>query len=135
MDATGNEQIDAITAGASQLLAGFRERAHILRAILMAVEQSETVRALVASSDAYEEAKTAVMARFRIDEVQARAVLDMQIRRLSRSERQVLAGEYREISTKVVRLESMLVSPDQLRALVGTSEGDLLAKRSIRPKD
>ena len=67
-----------------------------------------------------------------IDQVQARAVLDLQLRSLSPQRQQRISDEYEEALAEIADLESILASPDRLRELVGTKRGRDLARYDER---
>jgi DNA gyrase subunit A len=85
-------------------LARRQERAHILGAVLQAIDQFDTVVAAVRSTDSEAAARTALMGQLKIDEVQARAVAGMQILQLAR--RDQLASEYEGLRAEIAELQS-----------------------------
>ena len=88
--------------------------------------------ALVEGSDSPQAAESGVMELLDIDQVQARAVLDLQLRSLSPQRQQRISDEYEEALAEIADLESILASPDRLRELVGTERGRNLARYDER---
>jgi len=99
-------------------LARQRARAHVLSGLLKAVAAIDTVIQLIRRSPDAESARLQLMVRLELDEVQARAILDMQLRRLAALERQKLQDEYDEVQTRIDYLEALLASPADIRALI-----------------
>jgi DNA gyrase subunit A len=130
-----SDQVKAIVAGAQFLVRKWEERAHILRAVLQSIDQFEAVAALIRSSDSAVAARTALMDVMDFDEVQARAVTDMQVLKLARREHQELADHYDEAMTHLADLESTLASPERQRELIGTERGDYLSGQDIPQED
>jgi DNA gyrase subunit A len=121
-------QAEAIRAGVVVALGSLRERAHILVALVKAVDQLEAIRALVAGSDTGADAKVSLMDELDVDETQARAILDLQMLRLTVQNRQRLSSEYSEVLEQEAELESLLASHESVQALIGTERGQFLAK-------
>ena len=95
-----------------------RERAHILEGLRIALEFLDEVIQTIRSSDSAEDARTNLMERFGLSQVQAQAILDMQLRRLAALERQRIEDEYQEILARIAYLEDLLQHPDKIRALI-----------------
>ncbi|MEM7128335.1 MAG: DNA gyrase subunit A [Chloroflexota bacterium] len=95
-----------------------RERAHILEGLRIALEFLDEVIQTIRSSQSVEDARTQLMSRFGLSEVQAQAILDMQLRRLAALERQKIEDEYQEIMARIAYLEDLLAHPQKIRALV-----------------
>jgi quinol monooxygenase YgiN len=125
-------QLDAIAAGTQKRIASMQQRAGILRAVMKALENMDAVRVLVEASESPEVAIAGVMELLDIDQVQARAVLDLQLLRLSRQPRQALHDEHEQVRADLADLEAILASPERLRQLVGTERGRNLARYDER---
>ncbi|HEY8022194.1 MAG TPA: DNA gyrase subunit A, partial [Thermoanaerobaculia bacterium] len=89
------------------------ERAHILEGILKALDHLDEVIATIRASASPGEARERLMEGFSLSEVQAQAILDMRLQRLTGLERQKVVDEYRELMVLIERLRSLLAS-DQL---------------------
>jgi quinol monooxygenase YgiN len=125
-------QLDAIVAGTQARIRGLQERGRILRAILAALGNLHAVKALVETTESPEAAQASLMELLDIDQGQARAVLDLQLRALSPQRRQQIGAEYDRILSEQAELESILASPDRLREVVGTERGANLARYDER---
>jgi DNA gyrase subunit A len=99
-------------------LARARHRAHVLEGLLAALANlDEVIRTIRQAADA-EEARTQLMARFRLTEIQAQAILDMQLRRLAALERQKIEDEHAEVRERIAYLEDLLASPHKIRQVI-----------------
>ena len=109
-----------------------RARAHILTGLLTALDEIDAVIQLIRSAADVETARNGLMARFDLDEKQAQAILDMQLRRLAALEREKIETEYRELQETIARLEDLLGDPHKInleikketRALKKKLDGD-----------
>ena len=91
-----------------------RARAHILEGLRIALENLDAVIALIRNADDVEAARAGLMSRFALDERQAQAILDMQLRRLAALEREKIENEYREIQETISKLEDLLGDPHKV---------------------
>jgi DNA gyrase subunit A len=90
------------------------ERAHILEGYRIALDNIDAIVALIRASASTEAAREALMAQFALSEIQAQAILDLRLARLTGLERQKIEDEYRELIEKIAHLKAILDS----RALV-----------------
>jgi DNA gyrase subunit A len=95
-----------------------KQRAHILEGYLVALKNLDEVIKLIRSAPDVETARTKLMKRFKLTEVQANAILEMQLRRLAALERKKIETEYKELKQDIITLEGLLKSPKKMRALV-----------------
>ena len=121
-------QIDVIVRRTRYLLRRAQERAHIVRALLKAIDRIDEVIALIRASESAATAQQGLMDLLEIDEEQARAILDMQLRKLAARERQQLVDEYGELMAKIADYESILASPERQRQIVGEELGEIVEK-------
>src|SRR5215475_751547 len=121
-------QIEVVVRRTRYLLRKAEERAHIVRALLKAIDRIDEVIALIRGSESAAVAQQGLMDLLEIDEEQARAILDMQLRRLAALERQQLNDEYDELMTQIADYEAILASPERQRQIVGTELGEIVAK-------
>jgi DNA gyrase subunit A len=121
-------QIEVIVRRTRYLLRKAQERAHILSALLKAIDQIDAVIALIRASASASAAQQGLMDLLDIDEIQARAILDMQLRKLAALERQQLVDEYQELMAQIAEYESILASPERQRQIVGTELAEIVAK-------
>jgi DNA gyrase subunit A len=121
-------QIEVIVRRTRYLLRKAQERAHILVALLKAIDRIDEVIALIRASESATAAQQGLMDLLEIDEIQARAILDMQLRKLAALERQQLTDEYNELMAQIADYEAILASPERQRQIVGTELGEIVAK-------
>ena len=95
-----------------------RARAHILMGLLKAVSNIDLVIQTIRSSADVDTARAQLMVRFDLDEIQANAILDMQLRRLAALERQKLQDEYDSVQSRIEYLEDLLSSPHKILDLI-----------------
>jgi DNA gyrase subunit A len=111
-------QVEVIVRRTRYLLRKAEERAHILRALLKAIDQLDAVIALIRGSESADVARGGLMQLLDIDEVQATAILDMQLRRLAALERQRLIDEYAQIEAEIAEYNAILASDTRQREIV-----------------
>ena len=104
------------------------ERAHILRGYLKALDALDDVIALIRASATVEGARTGLMELLEIDELQATAILDMQLRRLAAMERQKIIDEYDELMTKIADYNDILTNEPRQRLIVSEELGEIVGK-------
>jgi DNA gyrase subunit A len=100
------------------LLRKAKSREHILLGLKIALDNLDEVIKLIRNSKDADYAKTQLMKRFELSEIQAQAILDMQLRRLAALERQKIEDELKEIIKTIEDYEALLVSPQQIIELV-----------------
>ncbi len=102
------------------------ERAHVLRALGKALDRLDDVIALIRAADSAEAALVQLQALLEIDEVQARAILDMQLRRLAALERQRILDELAEREAEIADLEAILADPGRQRRIIRDELGEVV---------
>jgi DNA gyrase subunit A len=123
-----SHQIEVIVRRTRYLLRKAEERAHILRALIRAIDRIDEVIALIRASASAAVAQQGLMSLLEIDEIQARAILDMQLRKLAALERQQLVDEYDELMAEIAEYEAILASPERQRQIIGTELAEIVAK-------
>lgn len=113
-----DHRFEVITRRTQFQLSKARERAHILEGLRIALEFLDEVIQLIRSSESADAARTGLMERFGLSQVQAQAILDMQLRRLAALERQRIEDEYQEIMERIAYYEDLLANPPKIRALI-----------------
>ncbi|MCX4096530.1 DNA gyrase subunit A [Nocardia sp. alder85J] len=113
-----DHQLEVIVRRTRYLLRKAEERAHILRGLVKALDALDEVIALIRRSADTETARTGLMQLLEIDEIQATAILDMQLRRLSALERQKILDELTKIEAEIADLKDILAKPERQRAIV-----------------
>src|ERR1700722_16589643 len=121
-------QIEVIQRRTRFRLRKAQERLHIVAALLAAIDAIDQVIALIRGSESASAAQIGLMGLLGIDEIQARAILDMQLRKLAALERQELIDERDELQTRIADLQSILDSPSRQREIVGTELGEIVSK-------
>ncbi len=111
-------QREVLTRRTEHRLAKARARAHIVEGLLTALDNLDAVIALIRASESAAVAKQGLMQRFELSELQAQAVLDMQLRRLAAMERAELEDEYQQLLATIARLEEILGDPAVLDAVL-----------------
>ncbi len=99
---------DVVTRRSRYLLRKAQERAHILEGYRIALDHIDAIIALIRSRQTTEEARVGLMEQFGLSEIQARNILEMQLRRLTGMEREKIEGEYAEILETIAYLDSLL---------------------------
>jgi DNA gyrase subunit A len=105
-----------------------RHRAHILEGLLIALSNLDDVINTIRQSPDAETARTRLIERFKLSEIQAQAILDMQLRRLAALERQKIEDEYKEVQAQIAHLEDLLNSPKKILALIQTDLNEMAEK-------
>ena len=121
-------QIEVIVRRTQFLLRKDQARAHIVRALLKAIDRIDEVIALIRASQSAAAAQQGLMDLLEIDEEQARAILDMQLRKLAALERQQLLDEYEELMARIADYEAILASPPRQRQIISEELGEIVAK-------
>ena len=111
-------QIEVIVRRTQYRLDKAEKRAHILRGLVKALDMLDEVIALIRRSPSAEESKAGLMALLDVDEIQATAILDMQLRRLAALERQKIIDELAEIELEIADLKDILARPERQRQIV-----------------
>jgi DNA gyrase subunit A len=123
-----DHQVDVVTRRTRFELRKAEERDHIVQGLLVALANIDEVIKIIRAAKDTEDARTRLMARFELSEIQANYILDMPLRRLTRLERQRLEDEHKELLATIRRLKSLLKDPAKLLALVKEELLELRAK-------
>jgi DNA gyrase subunit A len=121
-------QVEVIIRRTKYRLAEKEKRAHILQGYLKALDALDAVIALIRASTTPEEARTGLMKLLDVDEVQANAILDMQLRRIAALERQKINDEYNGLMADIVELNEILASEAKQRQIIISELTELTAK-------
>ena len=121
-------QIEVIVRRTKFRLVEKEKRAHILKGYLKALDALDAVIALIRASKTPEEARTGLMKLLDVDELQANAILDMQLRRIAALERQKINDEHEELMADIVELNAILASEAKQREIIKSELTDLVAK-------
>jgi DNA gyrase subunit A len=123
-----DHQVEVIVRRTQYLLKEAEERAHVLRGYLKALDQLDAVIALIRSSPSAEEAKQGLIQLLEIDEVQAEAILNLQLRRLAALERQKIIDEAAEIEAKIADLNDILARPGRQRTIIRDEMNEIVGR-------
>jgi DNA gyrase subunit A len=105
-----------------------RARAHILAGLMIALANLDAVIQTIRQSPDVETARERLMQRFDLSELQAQAILDMQLRRLAALERQKIEDEQKLILERIARLEELLASPQKILEVIQTDMAEIVEK-------
>jgi DNA gyrase subunit A len=95
-----------------------RARAHILEGLLIALANLDAVIKTIRESPDVDTARSRLIERFNLSEIQAQAILDMQLRRLAALEQQKIENEHKEVSERIEYLEDLLATPAKILGLI-----------------
>ncbi|MEU0154335.1 DNA gyrase subunit A [Micromonospora fulviviridis] len=121
-------QIEVIRRRTAFRLRKAEERAHILRGLAKALDALDEVIALIRRSPTVEDARQGLIRLLEIDEVQATAILDMQLRRLAALERQRILDDLAKLEVEIADLKDILAKPERQRRIVSEELGEIVAK-------
>ncbi|MGH2555673.1 MAG: DNA gyrase subunit A [Actinomycetota bacterium] len=113
-----DHQVDVVTKRSGYELRKAEERDHIVKGLLIALEHIDEVIRIIRGSADSDEARTKLMKKFNLSEVQANYILDMPLRRLTRLERKKLEDEHKELLALIKRLKALLKDAKAIRGLV-----------------
>jgi DNA gyrase subunit A len=113
-----DHQIDVVTRRTRFRLRKAEERAHVLEGLLIALNNLDAVINLIRNSASAEEARGGLMTQFSLSEIQANAILDMQLRRLAALERQKIQDEYDELQKMITEYKAILADPQRVLAII-----------------
>ena len=105
-----------------------RARAHILDGLLIALNNLDAVIQTIRQSPDVEQARNRLVERFKLSEIQAQAILDMQLRRLAALERQKIEDEHRDVLGRVAYLEDLLADPKKILAVIRADLEEIIEK-------
>lgn len=121
-------QIDVIRRRTAFRLRKAEERAHILRGLSKALDALDEVIALIRRSPTVDDARQGLIRLLEIDEIQATAILDMQLRRLAALERQRILDDLAKLELEIADLKDILAKPERQRRIVSEELGEIVAK-------
>ena len=121
-------QLDVIVRRTTYRLRKANERAHILRGLVKALDALDEVIALIRASQTVDIARAGLIELLDVDEIQAQAILDMQLRRLAALERQRIVDDLAKIEAEIADLEDILAKPERQRAIVRDELDEIVEK-------
>ncbi|MFC7403924.1 DNA gyrase subunit A [Georgenia alba] len=123
-----HHQLEVIARRTEYLLRKAEERMHILRGYLKALDALDEVIALIRRSPTVDEARTGLIELLDIDEIQADAILAMQLRRLAALERQKIVDEHEALAAEIEDYKDIIATPARQRAIVGEELAAIVEK-------
>ncbi len=123
-----DHQIDVIVRRTQYRLNEAEARAHILRGYLKALDALDDVIALIRRSETVEVARSGLMKLLDIDELQANAILEMQLRRLAALERQKIQDQAAELEQRIAEYKHILATPTVQREIISTELQEITDK-------
>jgi DNA gyrase subunit A len=123
-----SHQVDVIVRRTQFRLRKAEERAHILRGYLKALDALDAVIALIRKSQSVEEAREGLMDLLKIDDLQARAILNMQLRQLAALERQKIIDEAAELEAQIVDYKAIIADPVRQKSIINEELAEIVAR-------
>jgi DNA gyrase subunit A len=111
-------QVDVVTRRTRYELRRAEERDHIVEGLLIALANLDAVIKVIRGSADADEARTKLMKRFKLSEIQTNHILDMPLRRLTKLEREKLEAEHKDLQATIKRLKALLKDPKKIRKLI-----------------
>ena len=108
------------------LLKKAKAKAHILEGLKIAVENIDEIVEMIKKSQGPSEAKAKLMSGYKLSDIQAQAVLDMRLQRLTGLERDKIVADYEAIMKEIIRLEEILASEDLIKGIIRTEFDEIL---------
>ncbi|UTC62474.1 DNA topoisomerase (ATP-hydrolyzing) subunit A [Treponema sp. OMZ 799] len=121
-------RVDVVTRRTKFDLRKAEERAHILEALIVAIDNIDEVIKIIRASRDTQTAKNGLMERFGFDDVQAQAIVDMQLKRLTSLEIEDLRKELQELQVLIAHLKDLLAHPEKILALIKEETTEIAEK-------
>ncbi len=121
-------QVEVIERRTAYRLRKARDRAHVVEGLLIALDAIDEIIALIRGSETADVARQGLIEQFDLSEIQAQAILDMQLRRLAALERQKLQDEYDELMSRIADYEAILADPSRVRTIIKEELGEIRDK-------
>jgi DNA gyrase subunit A len=123
-----DHQVEVIRRRTEYRLRKAEERAHILRGLVKALDMLDEVISLIRRSPDVDDARAGLIELLDIDELQANAILDMQLRRLAALERQKIVEDLAKVEAEIADYRDILANPERQRVIVGEELADIVEK-------
>jgi DNA gyrase subunit A len=111
-------QRDVVTRRSKYELRQAEKRAHVLQGYLKALDNLDAVIALIRGAADTDDARTQLMAQFELSEIQAQAILDLRLSRLTRLAREEIQGEYNDLQERIAELRAILGDPARIDGVI-----------------
>ena len=109
-------------------LARAQERSHVLEGLLIALKRIDAVIKTIRASKDRQVAHTNLVKKFKLSDIQAKAILEMQLQRLAALERKQIEDEHKELQKQIKELKALLASVEKIRGVIRTELGELVEK-------
>ncbi|MFC1516994.1 DNA gyrase subunit A [Candidatus Margulisiibacteriota bacterium] len=123
-----NFRVEIVTKRAQFELRKAKERAHILEGLRIALKNIDAVIKLIKASKTVQDAKSGLMKKFKLSEIQAQAILDMRLQKLAALEVQKVEAEYKELKKKIEDLEDVLKKKKRVFDIIKTETAEVKEK-------
>jgi DNA gyrase subunit A len=121
-------QIEVVVRRTRYRLRKAEERSHILEGLIIALDHIDAIVALIRAAADVEEARSGLMTRFKLTQVQAQHILDMPLRRLTALEQDKIREEHAELQKTIKELEAVLSDPSKVRTVIANELREIRAK-------
>ena len=121
-------QVEVVSRRTAFRLRKAEERAHVLEGLLIAIANLDEVIALIRGSASADVARASLIERFALSEIQAQAILDMQLRRLAALESQRIQDEHDELQVIIADLRDILADPSRVRTIIKSELADVRSR-------
>jgi DNA gyrase subunit A len=125
-----DHQVDVVARRTQYDKRKAEERDHIVQGLLIALANLDEVIKIIRASQDSEEARTKLMKKFKLSEIQANHILDMPLRRLTRLAREELEQEHEELVARIAYLDSLLQDPKKLRSVIKDELAEIRKKHA-----
>ncbi len=125
-----DHQIDVVTRRARFDLKKAEERDHIVQGLLIALDHLDEVIKIIRGSQDAEQARTKLMTKFKLSEIQANHILDMPLRRLTKLARAELEQEHKDLLSRIRHLKALLKDPKKIRAVIREELAEIRKKHA-----
>jgi DNA gyrase subunit A len=123
-----DHRVEVITRRTQFELEKAKHRAHVIEGLLIALANLDEVIKTIRNSADADIAKVNLINRFKLSDIQAQAILDMQLRRLAQLEREKIENEHKELMERIAFLEDLLAHPKKILALIQEDMDDVIKK-------
>jgi len=125
-----DHQIEVVTRRTRYELKRAEERDHIVQGLLIALEHLDDVIKTIRGSQDADEARTKLMKKLKLTEIQANHILDMPLRRLTRLAREELEQEHKDLLAKIKRLKALLRDPKKIQTVIKDELAEIRKKHA-----
>jgi DNA gyrase subunit A len=125
-----DHQVEVVTRRTRYELRKAEERDHIVQGLLIALQNLDEVIKIIRGSQDSEAARTALMKKFKLSEIQANHILDMPLRRLTKLAREELEQEHKDLLAKIKHLNALLKDPKKIRGLIKEELAEIRKKHA-----